>query len=398
MRLKTLRVLPVVLAVSASATALVDSQVAKGDVAALRSPTLTPQQSGTVNRLQAVSPVNSRVVWASGVGGTYVVTTDGGATWRAGVVAGAAQLQFRDVQGVSATVAYLLSAGVGPASRIYKTEDGGASWSLQFQNLDPDAFYDCFAFWTARRGIAMSDAVNGRLPVIQTTDGATWTDIGHRLPAAQVGEAAFAASGTCVATQGRSRAWIGTGGAAKARILATTDVGHTWTAYDTPIVQGTASSGVFSVDFRDALHGILGAGELAAPTAFADTVARSSLPMAAILPLRIPPSPEYQGEPVPSMIRPWAITRSNRAFAAWAASGAIAGKKSARQRATRLAEATSCLLAVPGPHRIDSRTLSMSHLGSIGTDPNRYSKLIFTILPCVPTNQPACGLANATAQ
>src|SRR5438046_224578 len=88
--------------------------------------------------------------------------------------------------------------------------------------------------------------------------------------------AACAESGTCVGTQGRCRAWIGTGGAAKARILATTDGGHTWAAYDTPIVQGTASSGVFSVDFRDRLHGILGAGELAAPTAFADTVARSS--------------------------------------------------------------------------------------------------------------------------
>ena len=32
-------------------------------------PVLTPQQSGTTNRLQAVSPVNTRVVWASGVGG-----------------------------------------------------------------------------------------------------------------------------------------------------------------------------------------------------------------------------------------------------------------------------------------------------------------------------------------
>ena len=49
-------------------------------------PTLTPQQSGTTNRLQAVSPVNSRVVWASGVGATYVLTTDGGTTWTAGVV------------------------------------------------------------------------------------------------------------------------------------------------------------------------------------------------------------------------------------------------------------------------------------------------------------------------
>src|SRR5207248_8356571 len=141
-----------------------------------------------------------------------------------------------------------LPAGVGPASRSWKPEDGAASWSLQFHSLVADALYDCSAVWTARRGIAMSDAVNGRLPVIQTTDGTTWTDIGDRLPAAQLGEAAFAASGTCVATQGRSRAWIGTGGAAKARILATTDGGHTWAAYDTPVVQGTASSGVFSVD------------------------------------------------------------------------------------------------------------------------------------------------------
>ena len=51
-------------------------------------PTLTPQRSGTTNRLQAVSPVSARVVWASGVGGTFTVTTDGGATWRAGVVPG----------------------------------------------------------------------------------------------------------------------------------------------------------------------------------------------------------------------------------------------------------------------------------------------------------------------
>ncbi|MCU1226936.1 MAG: hypothetical protein JWQ42_5029 [Edaphobacter sp.] len=239
-------------------------------------PTLSPQQSGTTNRLQAISPVNSRVVWASGVGGTYVKTTDGGQTWKAGTVAGAEDLQFRDVEGVSDKVAYLLSSGTGTESRIYKTEDGGESWSLQFENQDPNAFYDCFAFWTPRRGLTMSDSVNGRFPVIRTTDGESWQDIGNLLPAAQPGESAFAASGTCVATQGNRRAWIGTGGAGTARILATTDGGDTWEAYDTPIVQGSASSGIFSVDFRDALHGILGAGELAAPMSFADTVARSS--------------------------------------------------------------------------------------------------------------------------
>jgi len=131
-------------------------------------PTLTPQVSGTRNRLQAVSPVNERVVWASGVGGTYALTTDGGTTWRAAVVPGADSLEFRDVEGVSERVAYLLAAGPGDRSRIYRTDDGGRSWSLQFVNRDTSAFYDCFAFWNERSGFTMSDAVNGRFPVLRT--------------------------------------------------------------------------------------------------------------------------------------------------------------------------------------------------------------------------------------
>lgn len=238
-------------------------------------PKLTPESSGTTNRLQAISPVSREVVWASGVAGTYVRTTDGGATWKAGVVPGAETLQFRDVQGVSERVAYLLSAGTGTDSRIYKTENGGDTWTLQFQNQDPNAFYDCFAFWTPDRGLTTSDSVNGRFPVIRTLNGRTWEDIGDRLPTALPGEASFAASGTCVATQGSSRAWIGTGGSATARILATSDGGNKWAAYGVPIIQGTPTSGVISVDFRDNRHGILGGGELLAPTLFADTVARS---------------------------------------------------------------------------------------------------------------------------
>jgi len=39
-----------------------------------RQPKLTPQVSGTTQLLIAVSPVNSRVVWAAGTGGTYVDT------------------------------------------------------------------------------------------------------------------------------------------------------------------------------------------------------------------------------------------------------------------------------------------------------------------------------------
>lgn len=232
-------------------------------------PALTVQQSGTTNRLQAVSPVDRRIVWASGINGTYTVTTNGGATWRAGVVPGAEALQFRDVEAVSDKVAYLLAAGEGTASRIYKTRDGGKSWTLQFENQDPKAFYDCFAFWNPDRGITFSDAVNGRFPVIRTNDGKNWKDIGDRLPPAQPGEAAFAASGTCVATLGHDLGWIATGGAAKARILATTDGGNQWQAYDTPIAassQDHSGAGGTSVAFRDSKHGILTGGDLAKPT------------------------------------------------------------------------------------------------------------------------------------
>jgi photosystem II stability/assembly factor-like uncharacterized protein len=242
-----------------------------------RSPTLTEQRSNTAVRLFAVSPVNSRVVWVAGADGTYLRTTDGGQHWTAARVPGAETLQFRDVEAVNARVAYLLSIGSGEDSRIYKTVDGGRHWTLQFQNHNPAAFYDCFDFWSPRRGLTFSDATGNRFPAIKTTDGRTWHDIGDRLPTAQPGEAAFASSGTCVATQGERNAWIGTAGAARARILATRDAGATWNAYLIPagFTQGTPVSGIASVAFRDRDHGILGGGDVVASTVQQVNVARS---------------------------------------------------------------------------------------------------------------------------
>ena len=240
-------------------------------------PTLTRQRSGTTERFYAVSPVNDRVVWASAGGGTFARTTDGGATWVSRVMKNAETLEFRDVHAVSERVAYLLSAGEGSNNRIYKTENGGDDWELQFQaGADTRFFYDCFDFWTPNRGITFGDGIDGRFPIIQTSDGGDhWRSLRDPLEA-QAGEGGFAASGTCITTQSGNRAWIGTGAAGKARVLATADGGNSWKAYEVQILQGNSTSGVVSIDFRDSFHGILGGGDVAASDVAQNNVARSA--------------------------------------------------------------------------------------------------------------------------
>ena len=89
-----------------------------------------------------------QLAWASGTHGTYLRTTDGGNTWQPAQVPGAEALDFRDVEAFSADLAYLLSAGPGDQSRIYKTTNAGKTWTLQFTNKNPKGFFDCMAFWT----------------------------------------------------------------------------------------------------------------------------------------------------------------------------------------------------------------------------------------------------------
>ena len=225
----------------------------------------TPQNSRTDVPLRGISAVSEKVAWASGARGTVLRTVDGGASWDTLVIAGADSLDFRDIQAFDQNTAFVLSIGAGDQSRIYKTSDGGKIWQRQFTNSDPKAFYDCFAFWDSTHGIAVSDSVDGKFPLIATSDGMTWNPVVvKKMPAALPSEGAFAASGTCIATFGKNDVWFGTG-APSARVFHSADRGKNWTAAETPILHGEASQGVFSLAFWTAKDGVAVGGDYKEP-------------------------------------------------------------------------------------------------------------------------------------
>jgi photosystem II stability/assembly factor-like uncharacterized protein len=220
----------------------------------------TSHSSGTTASLRGVSAVNSKAVWASGTGGTYLESTDGGASFRVAVVPGAEPLDFRGVHAVDQRTVYLLASGEGDKSRIYKTTDGGLHWTLQFTNSDPKGFFDALAFWNPRHGIVLGDPVDGRFVILTTGDGGEhWTR--QAAPNALANEGGFAASNSCLAVMGDGEVWFASGGPAAARVFHSSDGGRTWAVASTPIRNDSASAGVFSLAFSDARHGVAVGGD-----------------------------------------------------------------------------------------------------------------------------------------
>jgi hypothetical protein len=58
--------------------------------------------------------------------------------------------------------------------------------------------------------------------------------------------------------------WFATGGKS-ARVFHSPDGGASWQVFDTPMVHGAESAGIFSIAFRDALHGVIAGGDYKQP-------------------------------------------------------------------------------------------------------------------------------------
>ena len=133
----------------------------------------------------------------------------------------------------------------------------------------PEAFYDAMDFWNDQEGIAIGDPMNGCISMLITRDGGNnWEIVScDDLPKVKEGEAAFAASDSNISIVGDDT-WIATGGKAS-RILYSPDKGKTWAVFETPIIQGKATTGMYSIDFYDKNNGFAIGGDY---TKSSDTV------------------------------------------------------------------------------------------------------------------------------
>lgn len=214
--------------------------------------------SGSDASLRGISAVSRQCCWASGAKGTVLRTLDEGKTWNTVGPSDAATADFRDIHAWDESSAVIMSAG--DVDRICRTDDGGASWQVVFEESNSAAFFDGFAFdSTGKNAWLMGDPLDGRVYLLRTDDsGRTW----HRhsadtSPKVDQGIAAFAASGTHLLLRKNGDLLIGLGGAAEssstansnmavASVLRSSDGGTSWQQTSVPIASN-ASSGIFSL-------------------------------------------------------------------------------------------------------------------------------------------------------
>ncbi len=209
--------------------------------------------------IRAVEVLNDSVMWYAGSDGQYGYTEDGGLTWcRDSIKYNNVKPEFRSIA-ITDKVVCLLS--VGSPALLFKSVDKGLSWDIVYKEVHPSCFYNSMAFWDDNDGIAVGDPVDSCLSVIVTNDGGnSWKKLPcDLLPSTFDGEAGFAASNTCIDVFD-DHAWLVSGGE-KARVFRTSDRGKSWQVFNTPIIQGSQMTGIFSVDFYDENNGVIFGGD-----------------------------------------------------------------------------------------------------------------------------------------
>jgi photosystem II stability/assembly factor-like uncharacterized protein len=217
---------------------------------------ITMLSQGHVKSIRGMSVVTDSLVWVSGTGGMVGRTTDAGRHWQWIQVPGCDSCDWRDIEAFNSREALVINAG--EPAHIFRTADGGANWERVYFNDTKGIFFDGMDFRNAREGWAIGDPLQGRFTIITTRDGGRHWAPAANTPTAYSGEAIFAASGTSLRSLPGFADCFVTGGDT-ARFLKYQR--QQWQAFALPMIQGTASTGAFSLAFLDARQGVAVGGD-----------------------------------------------------------------------------------------------------------------------------------------
>ncbi|AXT60191.1 exo-alpha-sialidase [Aquimarina sp. AD10] len=158
------------------------------------------------------------------------------------------------------------SLGIGSPARMRKIDLITKEEKIVYTETHDKVFYDAMLFWNENEGIAMGDPTEDCLSIIITKDGGeNWTKIScNDLPKTEEGEAAFAASNGNISSVG-DNTWILSGGM-KSRVFYSPDRGEHWEVYNTPLIQGTSTTGGYAIHFYDKDNGVIFGGDYTNPT------------------------------------------------------------------------------------------------------------------------------------
>ncbi|MEP2937271.1 MAG: oxidoreductase [Gilvibacter sp.] len=209
--------------------------------------------------IRAITAVNDSTVWFAGSGGKVGVI-EGKTPKLATIRYQENALSFRAIAKTEEAVFVLSIANPGVLYKIGVNGSEATYIEEVYVEEGEKVFYDAMKFWNDQEGLAIGDPIDGCFSLLITRDGGdSWSKTPcDDLPAVEEGEAFFAASNTNIAVIG-NEAWVVSGGK-KARVFKTSDKGKTWSATDTPIIEGAAMTGIYTVAFRDAKNGIVFGG------------------------------------------------------------------------------------------------------------------------------------------
>ena len=134
-----------------------------------------------------------------------------------------------------------------------------------YKEIHPKVFYDSMEFWNDKEGIAVGDFTENCISIIITRDGGnTWNKLDCTVFNQIIeGEGFFAASDTNISIIG-NKTWIASGGK-NSRVYFSNDKGRTWEIFNTPVLQGESTTGIFSMDFYDENNGYAIGGDYTKP-------------------------------------------------------------------------------------------------------------------------------------